>query len=380
MPRPRPTETSSGTSFDELAAQLREHQASLDRLRAATDGLTPTLRPLAASLALLAAQAQAGRNVQQIAALERQSAGRADPDLEAAQLETLEAILQTLREKPAAANPEPAAASRRSSLGEFADEIAAVARNTRELLGNLIDIQLARADQAIARQRDRLRELRRDGRETNAEILRLEEERLNQLQQQRERFVRQQQALALIELTANAAVAIAKAAAQGGAAAPFTIAATLIALAAGLAKARAQAQAAIPRAERGGIVGRGELIDARRGGWLQGPRHFAGGILIEAEGGERILDRHTAARFAPLLDWMAQVNLPLPAPVRLPAVQRGSGEAAAAGWTLLQAELQELRRAVESQERLSVRIDEGGLAGVVSRWTFRQARAERRAR
>ena len=377
MARTRLPETPSNNPFDELSAQLREHQASLDRLRAATEGLTVLLRPLATSLATLAAQAQSSRTVQQLGTLERQPAASAD--VEAAQLETLEAILQTLRDQPAATGSGAgvAAAPRRSGLGEYADEIAAVARNTRELISNLIDIQLARADQAIGRQRERLRELRRDGREANAEILRLEEERLNQLQQQRERFVRQQQALALIELTANAAVAIAKAAAQGGAAAPFTIAATLIALAAGLAKARAQAQAALPRAERGGTVGRGELIDARRGGWLRGPRHFAGGILIEAEGGERIVDRHTAARFAPVLDWMTQAH-PLPAPVRLPQPMARLEQAQ--GWTQLQAELQALRQAVESQERLSVRIDEGGLAGVVSRWTFRQQRAERRAR
>jgi hypothetical protein len=377
MARTRLPETPSNNPFDELSAQLREHQASLDRLRAATEGLMVLLRPLAASVATLAAQAQSSRTVQQIGALERQPAASAD--VEAAQLETLEAILQTLRDQPAGSGSGAGgAAPRRSGLGEYADEIAAVARNTRELISNLIDIQLARADQAIGRQRERLRELRRDGREANAEILRLEEERLNQLQQQRERFVRQQQALALIELTANAAVAIAKAAAQGGAAAPFTIAATLIALAAGLAKARAQAQAALPRAERGGTVGRGELIDARRGGWLRGPRHFAGGILIEAEGGERIVDRHTAARFAPVLDWMTQAH-PLPAPVLLPTRQP-TQVSAGTGWADLKTELQALRQAVESQERLSVRIDEGGLAGVVSRWTFRQQRAERRAR
>ncbi|MGL4952760.1 MAG: hypothetical protein ACRC5Q_03010, partial [Culicoidibacterales bacterium] len=60
----------------------------------------------------------------------------------------------------------------------------------------------------------------------------------------REKFVRAQQVLAAAEIVANSAVAITKAAVEGGVAAPFTIAATLVALAAGLAQARALAQQA----------------------------------------------------------------------------------------------------------------------------------------
>lgn len=91
----------------------------------------------------------------------------------------------------------------------------------------------------------------------NARQLELERDRLKKLNEEKEKFVRRQQALATIEMIVNASVAIAKAAAEGGVLAPITIAATLIALAVGLAQARAQAQAAATGFARGGYTGDG---------------------------------------------------------------------------------------------------------------------------
>lgn len=107
-----------------------------------------------------------------------------------------------------------------------------VAAKLQEVQGQ-IDLQQKRVDEA--------RDIAGDG---NAELLELEKKRLSDLQKEREKFVRSQQALAVIELISNTAIAVSKAAAEGGVAAGVTIAATLIALVAGLASARSIASEA----------------------------------------------------------------------------------------------------------------------------------------
>ncbi len=108
----------------------------------------------------------------------------------------------------------------------------------------LIQIQADKYDKLSQLQEQRVEDAKKIAEDGNAELLEAEQKRLDDINKERERFVRNQQALSAIELVANATVAVAKAAAQGGVAAPFTIAATLIALAAGLAQARAVASQA----------------------------------------------------------------------------------------------------------------------------------------
>jgi hypothetical protein len=95
----------------------------------------------------------------------------------------------------------------------------------------------------------------------NAEVLQAEQERLDELNQKQADFARKQIAIATIQLAVESALAIAKAAAAGGPLAPFTIAATLIALGAGFASARAQANAisaSVPSFRKGGYTGDGD--------------------------------------------------------------------------------------------------------------------------
>lgn len=89
-----------------------------------------------------------------------------------------------------------------------------------------------------------------------AEQLQLEEERMEKLKMQKRREVEEARQLALIEISFNAAVAIAKAAATGGKMAPITIIATIAALASGFAAARRQAAGAIGF-KKGGFTGDG---------------------------------------------------------------------------------------------------------------------------
>lgn len=123
----------------------------------------------------------------------------------------------------------------------------------------IIDAEINKTDKLIALQQKRVDEVARIAENGNAELLELEKERLDKLTKEKEKFVRAQQVLATIELIANTAVTVSKAAAEGGAGAAFTIAAALIALIGGLASARSIAgQAAF---YEGGYTGDGNPRD-----------------------------------------------------------------------------------------------------------------------
>lgn len=125
-------------------------------------------------------------------------------------------------------------------INYLADLIHAIIAATRQIL----DIEIRKVDSQISLQQKRVDEVKGIADRGNAELLELEQKRLDDLNKQREKYVRQQQGLAAIELVANTAIAVSKAAAQGGVAAGVTIAAALIALVAGLASARSIASQA----------------------------------------------------------------------------------------------------------------------------------------
>lgn len=116
----------------------------------------------------------------------------------------------------------------------------------------------------IALQEDRVARALEIAETGNAQVLQLEQQRLDDLRDKQERFARAQIEIATAQLVAQSTLAIARAAAEGGAFAPFTIGATLIALAAGLASARQQAQA----------IGAGQSF--RKGGIYEGGYTGAG--------------------------------------------------------------------------------------------------------
>lgn len=127
---------------------------------------------------------------------------------------------------------------RKQQIELFKQNIRDAIALTDQLLGieadkyaRLADLQQERVNEALA--------IADKG---NVALLELEEKRLADLNSKREAFVKKQQALAQIQLISESMLAVAKAAAEGGPLAPFTIAATLLALASGLAQARAAAQ------------------------------------------------------------------------------------------------------------------------------------------
>lgn len=102
----------------------------------------------------------------------------------------------------------------------------------------IIDAKIKEVEKQTELQTKRVEQAKEIAGEGNAELLQEEKTRLENLNKEKEKYVRQQQALATIELVANTAIAVSKAAAEGGVAAGITIAAALLALVAGLASAR----------------------------------------------------------------------------------------------------------------------------------------------
>lgn len=128
-------------------------------------------------------------------------------------------------------------------VAKYADGIQSLVNTTVSALQTFVGIAQRANDQLVSLQEKRVDQALEIADRGNVALLELEQDRLNELNKKREQFVRRQQQLAQIQLVSESLIAIAKAAAQGGAAAPFTIAATLIALTAGLAQARALANA-----------------------------------------------------------------------------------------------------------------------------------------
>ena len=133
------------------------------------------------------------------------------------------------------------ATERRKEILKGAQDIALSVVNG---LGQVFDALAQRADNALNKQRSVLDNMLSKSEDFNAGQIALERERLLALEQEQRKAAARARALQLVQVTANSVIAISKAAAEGGAAAPFTITATLIALAAGISAARIQASSA----------------------------------------------------------------------------------------------------------------------------------------
>jgi tape measure domain-containing protein len=230
-----------------------------------------------------------------------------------------------------------------------------VAKATLQLANAVIDAQIAQTDAQITGQQKRINDAAKIAEKGNAELLQIEEDRLTKLNEKRAKFVRAQQALAAIELVANSAVAISKAAAEGGAAAPFTIAATLIALAAGLVAAKAQAQSAAGSFASGGYTG-------------DGGKYEPAGVVHR---GEFVITKEKTKRFRPLLE---QIHMG-----RNPFLVNSISESNRFNTSTMEKRLEGIERAVREQKGLSLSIDERGINGIVSRIQYKNQRIRNKA-
>jgi hypothetical protein len=230
-----------------------------------------------------------------------------------------------------------------------------VLKATFELTKAVLDAQIAQTDAQITGQQKRIDDAAKIAEKGNAELLQIEEDRLTKLNEKRAKFVRAQQALAAIELVANSAVAISKAAAEGGAAAPFTIAATLIALAAGLVAAKAQAQSAAGSFAKGGYTG-------------DGAKYEPAGVVHK---GEFVISKEKTKKFRPLLD---AIHLG-----RNPYLMNGIDVQSQMNTGGMEKRLDGIERAIREQRGLNISIDENGINGIVSRIQYKNQRIRNKA-
>lgn len=148
---------------------------------------------------------------------------------------------------------------KRQRINEAVDASNQIVQAALSATNQILAAKTKEVDGLISLQQKRVDEIHNIAQNGNAEMLEEEKKRLDDLNKEKEKFVRAQQALAVIELIANTAVMISKAAAEGGVLAGVTIAAALIALVGGLVAARqTAAQAAY---YEGGYTGDGNPRD-----------------------------------------------------------------------------------------------------------------------
>ena len=134
----------------------------------------------------------------------------------------------------------------RDKYKELVDQTASlvqgVSDNVFNVLNAQVDAYIQGLDKAIEKSKSALDEIRANSENYNAQQLEIEKERLEKLEAERAKAVEREKVLGQVQVAINAAIAISKAAAEGGGfASAFTIAATLASLIAGLAQARVAA-------------------------------------------------------------------------------------------------------------------------------------------
>jgi len=240
---------------------------------------------------------------------------------------------------------------------EIEDAVKELTDATLNATKQIIDAQIQQTDAAINAQQKRVDAAREIAENGNAELLQLEQKRLDDLTKQRRRYVEAQQALTLIEITANSALAIAKAAAAGnGYATAFTVAAAVIALAAGFAQARAQAQSAAGFAH-GGYTG-------------DGGKYQPAGIVHK---GEFVITKEKTQKFRPILEAIHTGRNPM-------LVKGFSDGVMATNTKGMEARLERIEKAIRGQKGIELSIDERGINGIVSRLQYKENRIKNAAR
>lgn len=127
-------------------------------------------------------------------------------------------------------------------LEQSANLIQGVSDNVFNVLNAQVQAYIDGLDKAIDKSKSALDEIRANSENYNAQQLEIEKERLEKLENERAKAVERERILGQIQVGINAAIAISKAAAEGGGvASAFTIALTLASLIAGLAQARVAA-------------------------------------------------------------------------------------------------------------------------------------------
>lgn len=133
----------------------------------------------------------------------------------------------------------------KETVSQILGGIEQLAGQTTEFLSGVVDRETQRIDNAISITQSRLEELTNSQQNVTAEQIQIEQERLDKLQAQREKAAEQEAIITKAQIAAQAALTIAKAAAEGGGiGSAITIATALASLVFGFAQASQVAESA----------------------------------------------------------------------------------------------------------------------------------------
>lgn len=250
-------------------------------------------------------------------------------------------------------------------------------------INKYLSAQINSFDRQTSAQQKRVDDAAKIAEGGNSQLLELEKKRLSDLNKEKERFVRAQQALAAIELIADTAVMIAKAGAEGGAGAAITIAAAVIALIAGLASARSIAgQAAF---YKGGYTGDGNPNEVSTNLGAKNYQYHKEEFIHNHQTTRKYLkhfrDIHSGKM--DLNEVVQQASLYKMLSANGIDFNRDTSVRSSGNYQSMD-ELKSLMRdttnAIKNQDRVNVRIDENGLAIIATSYINKQKRLNNLAR
>lgn len=258
-----------------------------------------------------------------------------------------------------------------------------LAHVTIDSINKVLSAQINSFDRQTSAQQKRVDDAAKIAEGGNSQLLELEKKRLIDLNKEKERFVRAQQALAAIELIADTAVMIAKAGAEGGAGAAITIAAAVIALIAGLASARSIAgQAAF---YKGGYTGDGNPNEVSTNLGAKNYQYHKEEFIHNHQTTRKYLkhfrDIHSGKM--DLNEVVQQASLYKMLSANGIDFNRDTSVRSSGNYQSMD-ELKSLMRdttnAIKNQDRVNVRIDENGLAIIATSYINKQKRLNNLAR
>ena len=129
----------------------------------------------------------------------------------------------------------------KNDIKEIANAAVALATAVSDAVQGIYDRQADRADAALEKQKNKLKDALANSEDFTAEQIKIERGRLDQFQKEQERAAARAKAFQTTQVIANTIIAVAKAAGQTGVGAPIAILGVLASLAAGFAAASALA-------------------------------------------------------------------------------------------------------------------------------------------
>lgn len=216
----------------------------------------------------------------------------------------------------------------------------------------LTDALIAQTERQIEAQEKRIDKAREIADKGNAQILELEQERLDKLNKKRQDAARIAIAIAKTEAIAQAALAVAKTAGMTGPGAPLAIAATITALVAGIASAVVAVGNGF---EKGGYTGDG------------GRKEPAGTV----HKGEFVFTQEKTRKYRTLFEEIHKGRDPFVA-------MNYNDKVVVINNNSMNDRLERIEKAIMGQNRMQLHIDEKGIYGIVSEIQYKQDRLRSR--